>query len=115
MKSRLGRFIVGATGFVARIALFMGTVRFTSHAQSEQNPQGRDYSDTVRQTYNFRFGQDNLSLLGNAASESNESHSPGAFPNAEYCGHCHQEAYHQWRQALPMTFRFSRDASPGAL
>ncbi len=25
---------------------------------------------------------------------------PGAFPNAKYCAHCHQEAYHQWRQAL---------------
>ena len=22
------------------------------------------------------------------------------FPNAKYCGHCHQEALHQWRQAL---------------
>ena len=25
---------------------------------------------------------------------------PGAFPSAEYCGTCHQEAYSQWRQAL---------------
>ena len=25
---------------------------------------------------------------------------PGAFPNAAYCGHCHQQAYHEWRQAL---------------
>ena len=25
---------------------------------------------------------------------------PGAFPNATYCAHCHQEAYSQWRQAL---------------
>ncbi len=25
---------------------------------------------------------------------------PGAFPNAAYCAHCHQEAYSQWRQAL---------------
>ncbi|MGA2218824.1 MAG: tetratricopeptide repeat protein, partial [Terracidiphilus sp.] len=25
---------------------------------------------------------------------------PGAYPSAEYCGTCHQEAYSQWRQAL---------------
>ncbi len=25
---------------------------------------------------------------------------PGAFPTAEYCGRCHEEAYSQWRQAL---------------
>ena len=26
--------------------------------------------------------------------------SPKAFYNAQYCGHCHQEAYHQWRQSV---------------
>ena len=26
--------------------------------------------------------------------------SPKSFPTAEYCGHCHQEAYHQWRQSV---------------
>jgi Tfp pilus assembly protein PilF len=32
--------------------------------------------------------------------EGNNFVQPGAFPDASYCGHCHQEAYHQWRQAL---------------
>ena len=26
--------------------------------------------------------------------------SPKSFPTAQYCGHCHQEAYHQWRQSV---------------
>ena len=25
---------------------------------------------------------------------------PGAFPNSGSCAHCHQEAYHQWRESL---------------
>ena len=33
-------------------------------------------------------------------SKAMSSFEPGAFPKAEYCGHCHEEAYHQWRQAL---------------
>ena len=60
----------------------------------------QNYSDAIRQTYNFRFGKDNFSLPGNAATEGNEFIPPSAFPEAEYCGHCHEEAYHQWRQAL---------------
>ena len=28
------------------------------------------------------------------------SFQPGAFPTAQYCAHCHEEAFNQWRQAL---------------
>jgi Flp pilus assembly protein TadD len=100
MKSRMGRSIVSAGGFVVGFTLLMGTAQFTTHAQSDESLERKDYSDQVRQTYNFRFGKDNLSLPGNAAVEGNDFVQPGAFPKAEYCGHCHEEAYHQWRQAL---------------
>src|SRR5208282_1417843 len=100
MKSRMGRIIVSAPGFVVGFTLLMGTVQFTTHAQSDQSLERKNYSDKIRQTYNFRFGKDNLSLPGNAAIEGNDFVQPGAFPKAEYCGHCHEEAYHQWRQAL---------------
>ena len=100
MKSRMGRIIVGATGFAAVFTLLMGTAQFTTYAQSGEKSERDNYSDKIRQTYNFRFGKDNLSLPGNAAIEGNEFIQPGAFPKAEYCGHCHEEAYHQWRQAL---------------
>ncbi|WP_180539052.1 tetratricopeptide repeat protein [Nevskia soli] len=51
-------------------------------------------------TYNFRFGPGNISAPGNARMENGGFVEPGAFPTAEYCGYCHQEAYAQWRQAL---------------
>src|SRR5271155_2317052 len=100
MKSRMGRIIVSAPGFVVGFTLLMGTVQFTTHAQSDQSLERKNYSDKIRQTYNFRFGKDNLSLPGNAAIEGNDFVQPGAFPEAEYCAHCHDEAYSQWRQAL---------------
>lgn len=100
MKSRMGRIILVAAGFVASLALFTGREQYTTHAQSGESAEGKNYSDQIRKTYNYLFGKDNFSLPGNAATEGNEFIEPGAFPTAEYCGHCHEEAYHQWRQAL---------------
>jgi len=58
------------------------------------------YADKIRETYSFPFAKDNISLPGNASAEGGDFLEPTAFPDAEYCGHCHQEAYHEWRQAL---------------
>ena len=62
--------------------------------------EAKAYAAKIRETYNFRFGKDQISLPGNAASVTNDFIPPGAFPDAAYCGRCHQEAYDQWRQAL---------------
>jgi tetratricopeptide (TPR) repeat protein len=59
-----------------------------------------EYAATVAASYNYAFGKGDISTPGNAAVEGNTFIQPGAFPSADYCGHCHQEAYHQWRQAL---------------
>lgn len=51
-------------------------------------------------TYSFPFGAGLVSAPGNASVAGGGFIQPGAFPDAEYCGHCHQEAYQEWRQAL---------------
>lgn len=100
MKPRMGRIIVVAAGFVASAALLTRTVPSTTHAQSAQNSSEKDYSGEISKSYNFLFGKDNISLPGNAGTVDNQFIQAGAFPSAEYCGHCHEEAYRQWRQAL---------------
>ncbi len=50
--------------------------------------------------YAFPFGAGLIGAPGNAMPEGNDFIQPGAYPSAEYCGRCHQEAYSQWRQAL---------------
>ena len=50
--------------------------------------------------YDFHYGPNNPFLPGNIQVEGKGFIQPGAFPTAEYCGTCHQEAYSQWRQAL---------------
>jgi tetratricopeptide (TPR) repeat protein len=78
--------------------------RSVTHAgegpRAQEQVARKDYADRTRQTYSFPFVKGAISLPGNAAVEGNDFLPPSAFPDARYCGHCHQEAYHEWRQAL---------------
>ena len=69
-------------------------------AQAQAPDARADYAAKVREAYNFRFGPQAISAPGNAAVAGGDFIQPGAFPTAEYCGHCHPDAYAQWRQAL---------------
>jgi tetratricopeptide (TPR) repeat protein len=80
--------------------LCLRTIRGAEDKRAEQATVRKGYADKINETYNFPFGKDQISLPGNAAVEGNEFLQASAFPDAAYCGHCHQEAYHQWRQAL---------------
>jgi hypothetical protein len=66
---------------------------------SSDAPPAAD-SEKVASTYNFRFGKDIPFAPSNSEWQGSGFIKPGAFPDATYCAHCHQEAYHQWRQAL---------------
>jgi len=58
------------------------------------------HNELVTPTYNFHYGPKNPYTPGNIQVVGDGFIQPGAFPTAEYCGTCHQEAYSQWRQAL---------------
>jgi len=73
---------------------------YTPQTQADLNNSRKDYADRVRETYNFHFGEGNISTPGNAKVVGDDFIQPGAFPTAKYCSKCHQEAYSQWRQAL---------------
>jgi tetratricopeptide (TPR) repeat protein len=87
---------------LAVVFLLAGYGMLLSAASPQQNQTGtrEAYTEQISSSYNFRFGKDKPSLPGNAKIEGGGFVQPGAFPTAEYCAHCHQEAYHQWREAL---------------
>src|SRR6202789_1472769 len=58
------------------------------------------FHDSVASHYNYAFGADAPFLPSNATSSTGQFLSPKSFPTAQYCGHCHQEAYHQWRESV---------------
>jgi len=61
----------------------------------------RAYNEQVKAGgYNFRFGKEHPFLPSNATTDNGEFLQPGAYPTAAYCGHCHEESYHQWRESL---------------
>ncbi|MGD0788361.1 MAG: tetratricopeptide repeat protein [Terracidiphilus sp.] len=58
------------------------------------------FHDSVASRYNYAFGKDAPFLPSNATSSNGQFLSPKSFYSAQYCGHCHQEAYRQWRQSV---------------
>jgi tetratricopeptide (TPR) repeat protein len=58
------------------------------------------FHDSVASHYNYAFGKETPFLPSNATTTTGQFVSPKSFPTAEYCGHCHQEAYHQWRESI---------------
>ena len=75
-------------------------VKAADDPRTVEAAERKAYADLVRKTYSFTFEKNNISLPGNAAVVGNDFLEPDAFPDAAYCGHCHQEAYAQWRQSL---------------
>ncbi len=96
----------GFLKIVLRIALgcffFAGATTFlkTTHAGSSPEVERKEYTAKVNENYDYRFGKDKPFLPSNATTEDGQFIQPGAFPSAEYCRHCHEEAYHQWRESL---------------
>lgn len=86
----------GLAAVLAGIAFSPATAR----GQQDEKSERAAYAARIRQTYNFRFGKDNISAPGNAKAQGNDFIPPSAFLSAEYCARCHAEAYSQWRQAL---------------
>ena len=58
------------------------------------------FHDSVTSRYNYAFGKEHPFLPSNAMTANGQFVNPRSVPTAEYCGHCHQEAYHQWRQSV---------------
>jgi tetratricopeptide (TPR) repeat protein len=58
------------------------------------------FHDSVASRYNYAFGKESPFLPSNAMTANGQFLNPRSVLTAEYCGHCHQEAYHQWRQSV---------------
>lgn len=70
--------------------------------RAADNPaaQRAAYSQAVSAHYNFPFGAGKPFLPSNATTDTGEFIDPRSFPTAQYCGHCHRQAYAEWRQSV---------------
>lgn len=74
--------------------------QFAAHMREKFEADRKAYNAMVTPSYDFRYGPKNPFDPGNIKVVGKGFIQPGAFPTAEYCGTCHQEAYTQWRQSL---------------
>ena len=74
--------------------------RWKAKAEQVTDAARTAHNAVVSPAYNFHYGKKNPYTPGNITVQGDGFIQPGAFPSAEYCGTCHQEAYKQWRQAL---------------
>src|ERR1700728_3349204 len=74
--------------------------RWKAKAEQAISADRKDYNAVVTPTYNFHYGRRTPFVPGNVQVQGEGFLQPGAYPSAEYCGTCHQEAYSQWRQAF---------------
>jgi len=56
------------------------------------------FHQSVAARYNYAFGKETPFYPSNATSANGQFLSPRSFYTAKYCGHCHQQAYAEWRQ-----------------
>jgi tetratricopeptide (TPR) repeat protein len=56
------------------------------------------YNEQVKRNYDYRFGK-NPWLPSQAQNETGNFMPALDFPQASYCGQCHQEAHKQWRES----------------
>ena len=57
------------------------------------------YSQSVADHYQYTFGAGKPFLPSNATTDTGQFIDSKSFLSAKYCGHCHQEAYAEWRQS----------------
>lgn len=70
----------------------------TAYAANDAAAERAAYSQSVAAHYNLPFALDRPFLPSNATTDTGQFIDPKTFLTAEYCGHCHQQAYAEWRQ-----------------
>jgi tetratricopeptide (TPR) repeat protein len=74
--------------------------KWKAKAELQTGEDRKAHNEAVTPSYNFHYGKETPFTPGNVQVQGEGFLQPGAYPTAEYCGTCHQEAYSQWRQAL---------------
>jgi tetratricopeptide (TPR) repeat protein len=74
--------------------------KWKAKAAHQTEEDRKAHNEAVTPKYNFHYGKEMPFAPGNIKVQGEGFLQPGAYPTAEYCGTCHQEAYSQWRQAL---------------
>ncbi|MGA3131037.1 MAG: tetratricopeptide repeat protein [Terracidiphilus sp.] len=89
---------------LACVCAFMAWRTHPARAQEDPAAVRAIYSQKVAEHYRLPFAADQYSLNAflpsNATTDTGQFIDPKKFLSANYCGHCHQQAYAEWRQTV---------------
>ena len=74
------------------------TQQVSAEDEAAAAAQRAAYSQAVIAQYRYPFGAAKPYLPSNATTDTGQFIDSKSFLTAKYCGHCHQEAYAEWRQ-----------------
>jgi len=69
-------------------------------AADDAAAQRETYTQHVAEHYRTPFGPGHPFFPSNATTDTGQFIDPSSFLTAKYCGHCHQQAYAEWRQTV---------------
>ncbi len=98
--NRIVRFISSFLLILAVACAWMAWRTRSAYADDDAAAQRAIYSQDVAEHYRWTFGADRPFLPSNATTDTGQFIDPKSFPTAKYCGHCHQQAYAEWRQTV---------------
>jgi tetratricopeptide (TPR) repeat protein len=98
--NRILRILVSLSLMMAVACALMAWRTRSAYAVDDSEAQRAIYFQSVTEHYRMPFGPDRPFLPSNAATDTGQFIDPKSFPTAKYCGHCHQQAYAEWRQTV---------------
>ncbi|MGH9599016.1 MAG: tetratricopeptide repeat protein [Terracidiphilus sp.] len=101
LMAAVGCVVMGLRGQLAHAQSYSAAQHSASSqtADSQTAYSESAYSGSVDKFYSFRFGRSRPFFPSDATTATGQFIDPNTFPPAEYCGHCHQQAYADWRQS----------------
>lgn len=84
--------VLGATLFLSR------AVRAGGDKEAYEDAR-RSYSEKVGAGYDYPFKPNAAFLPSLATTDTGQFLDARSFPTAQYCEHCHEASYHQWRES----------------
>lgn len=89
----LALFAVGITGILSHSS--------SVAAASKDDPASKRtaYHEKIAANYNDHFSAEKHFLPSLMTTDTGQFIDPRDFPSAQYCGHCHKEVQHQWRES----------------
>ena len=113
IRKHTARFFFGVALFSVAAAI-PAVVRANPDGQAASAPAGQGtatpsvdaaaaartaYSKKVAKEYHYSYGADHPFLPSNMTTDTGEFINPKSYASAQYCEHCHKEAYHEWRES----------------